>query len=78
MYNDYAFEGGKLVLYIGGEEVDSVSIDSTKALSDKGFSSSLRLGNSVDVYRRALEDVKYAGYDVYPGVYKNFTFEVAS
>ena len=78
MYNDYAFEGGKLVLYVGGQEIDSVQIDSTKALSESGFSSSLKLNQSVDLYRIALEDVKYAGNVIYPGIYKNFTFEVAS
>jgi hypothetical protein len=78
MYNDYAFEGGKLVLYVGGEAIDSVQIDSVQALSERGFSSSLKLNQTVDLYRIALEDVKYAGNEVYPGVYKNFTFEVAS
>ena len=78
MYNDYAFEGGKLVLYIDGEAVDSVEIDSTRALSERGFQSSLKLNKSADLYRITLEDVKYAGNVVYPGIYKNFTFEVAS
>ncbi len=78
MYNEYAFEGGKLVLYINRQEVDRINVDGTRALSDEGFKGSLKLGEAVDLYQINLEDVKYAGNSIEPGVYKNFTFEVAS
>ena len=78
MYNDFAFENGNLVLYENDEKIDSIAVNNVIALSDEGFTGSLKLGESVGTYQIKLENTKYAGKEVESGVYKNFTFELAN
>ncbi len=78
MYNDFTFEGGRLVMYANNASVDSVQVNANQALTDKGWSGSLSLGGASDVYTIKLEDIRYAGIPIASGVYKNFTFDTAS
>lgn len=77
MYEDYAFDGGKLVMYADNDQIDSVNVDKTKALSKDGFNTTLKLGNDVSVFMIKLEDTKFGNKEVDSGIFKKFTYENA-
>ena len=77
MYEDYAFDDGKLVMYADNERIDSVNVDKAKALSSDGFNTKLKLGNEVSVYMIRLENTKFGGKEVDSGIYRKFTYENA-
>ncbi len=73
MKEQYALEGGSIVLYANDKYVDKVNIKKIEALSDKGFSSKIKIkeGNILEL---RLEDAIYNGEYVETNVSEKFTY----
>ena len=73
MSKEYAIESGKIVLYSNNEAGEHVFINYKDAISDKGFSSKLKLEEST-VYELKLEDAVYNGKNVDIDVKNRFVY----
>ena len=77
MYDDYAFDGGKLVMYADNQEIDRVSVDKAKSLSSDGFNTKLSINETASVYMIKLENTRFGNKEVDSGIYRKFTYENA-
>ena len=74
MSKTYALESGRIVLLADGEEVDSIYINTTEALSENGFNASLNLTDT-DMFELKLIDAMYNGNTVTLDVNKKFVYQ---
>lgn len=73
MKEEYALEGGSIALYAGEQYVNRVNIKTIEALSEKGFSSKIKL-DSGNILELRLEDAIYNGELVELNVSEKFTY----
>ena len=74
MSEEYAIESGKIVLYSGDSAGESVFINYSEAVSNKGFSGKLKL-EEASIYELRLQDAVYNGNNVNVDIYKRFTIQ---
>lgn len=74
MTEKYAIESGQLVLYADNAEIDRVSIKYIQALSDKGFTTKLKLEEG-NIYEIRLEDAIYNDSEVDLNIRTKFTYQ---
>ena len=77
MYDDYAFDGGKLVMYADDEAIDDVRVDKAKALSKDGFDTKLKINGGSSIYMIKLENTRFGDKEVDSGIFRKFTYENA-
>ncbi|MBE6145436.1 MAG: hypothetical protein E7171_02320 [Firmicutes bacterium] len=73
MKEEYALEGGSIALYAGDQYINRINIKTLEALSEKGFSSKMKLAEG-SILELRLEDAIYNGNLVELNVKEKFTY----
>ena len=73
MKEEYALEGGSIALYAGDQYINRINIKTLEALSEKGFSSKMKLAEG-SILELRLEDAIYNGNSVELNVKEKFTY----